>query len=158
MISLNLSPLSTLCTLQTITYKKSIFYISFLLGKNVFTLIDQGIAPSIFWIMTFEILVACWLYGAWNVGNILNIISPQTPFVIQKILVFLWYITLFFLIINIESYSLFTPYGFPDWTYGYSVFLYLVPIIPLPMWGIFQFLYYMWNTEKKVCIRLFMEG
>ena len=26
MISLNLSPLSTLCTLQTITYKKSIFY------------------------------------------------------------------------------------------------------------------------------------
>ena len=28
MISLNLSPLPTLCTLQTITYKKSIFYLS----------------------------------------------------------------------------------------------------------------------------------
>ena len=39
MISLNLSPLSTLCTLQTITYKKSIFYVvigvGVLLGQKV---------------------------------------------------------------------------------------------------------------------------
>ena len=33
MISLNLSPLSTLCTLQTITYKKSIFYLSRIIAQ-----------------------------------------------------------------------------------------------------------------------------
>ena len=131
-------------------------------------MIDQGIAQSIFWIMTFEILVACWLYGAWNIGNILNIISPQTPFFIQKILVFLWYFTPFFLIINliriyfyyyIKNFSLFfIPYGFPDWTYGYSVFLFLIPIIPIPIWAIFHLCYNACKTEKKVCIRIFMEG
>ena len=124
-------------------------------------------ALSIFWIMTFEILVACWLYGAWNIGNILNIISPQTPFFIQKILVFLWYFTPFFLVINliriyfyyyIKNFSLFIAYGFPDWTYGYSVFLFLTPIIPIPMWAIFHLCYNACKTEKKVCIRIFMEG
>ena len=138
-----------------------IIFSFFLLGRNVFSLIDRSVAPAIFWILIFEAIGACWLYGAWNIGNILKILSPPTPVckpvVIQMILVFLWYIIPFFLIIHLIHYYISYPYfyysnDFPDWTYGYGIFLFFVPILQIPLWAIFKLCYNIWNTERKVGI------
>ena len=121
--------------------------------------------------MIFETVFACWFYGAWNIGNILKIITPPTPMcktdVIQKILVFLWYITPFFWIILeylnhiYYSSSLLIPYGygFPNWTYGYGIFIFLVSVLQIPLWAIFKLCYNTWDNERKVgiCLKQFMK-
>jgi len=53
--------------------------------------------------------------------------------------------------INYSS-SLLIPYGygFPNWTYGYGIFIFLVSVLQIPLWAIFKLCYNTWDNERKV--------
>lgn len=127
-------------------------------GPYVFQIMDDyGGGMSVLWIAIIEVAFIMWIYGVNNFSADLDFMLKIKTNIILK---FLWVVIPFLLslILGFSLYSFEAPKAknslgdvlYPDWVHGIGIFLIIIVVVQIPLWGVIMPLYYLCSPSRRL--------